>query len=259
MGKYLRRWRFDGKLRGTLPLRTLMRAGRAMCVVAGLCAVIAGAQGQNSSRMSPEEMKRMESYTHVPADVKAFAAEYVAAWNAKDAARLTALIEPRSRACVTAETKPVYDEIQRTEMRDEVVAPGYLLMLMPINDGNLKAAAQLGYFLVKPERELHIDYQYPQTRDGGQLALYLVHENGRWMSVFPCMTARAIRDYKDAAADRAHYKAIAAGIQEPLRGELLAMVRKHQLGEAEEHYQKATGCDMRTAMLVMNALAGNMP
>lgn len=200
----------------------------------------------------------MESYTHVPADVKAFAAEYVAAWNTKDLARLARLIVPGSRACVTAENKAVYDEIQRTDMRD-AVAPGYLLSLMPLNEGNLKAMASEGYFLVKPERELHVDYDYPNSRDGGQLLLYLVHENGRWMSVFPCMTPHAIQEYRDGAPDRAHYKAIAAGIKEPLRSELMAMLQKHQTGEAEERYKAATGCDMRTAMLVVNALDGRMP
>ena len=155
----------------------------------------------------------MESYTHLPADVKAFAAEYVTAWNAKDPARLARLIVPRSRTCVTAENKAVYDEIQHAEMRDPV-APGYLLSLMPVNDVNLKAMAQMqsGYFIVKPERELHIDYDYPNTRDGGQLLLYLVHEDGRWMSVFPCMTPHAIQDYREDSADRAHYKEIAAAI-----------------------------------------------
>ena len=229
-----------------------------MCVLVAALTVMAVARAQNSSRMSQEELKRMESYTHVPADVKAFAAEYVGAWNAKDPARLARLIVPESRACVTAQNKAVYDEIQRTEMRD-AVAPGYLLSLMPVNEGNLKAMASEGYFLVKPERELRIDYNYPNSRDGGQLLLYLVHENGRWMSVFPCMTPHAIQDYRDGAADRAHYKAIAAGIQEPLRSELMAMLQKRQTGEAEERYKAATGCDMRTAMLVVNALDGRMP
>ena len=202
----------------------------------------------------------MESYTHVPADVKAFAAEYVAAWNAKDTARLMGMAVPQSGACITAATKPVYDEIQRTEMLDEV-APGYTLMLMPVNETNLKAMRQMhmGYFLVKPERELHIDYQYPQTNDGGQLALYLVHENGRWMTDFPCMTEKAIQDYKDDAPGRQHYKDIAASIKNPLRSELLAMLQKHQSGEAAQRYKAAAGCDMNTAMRVVYALSGRMP
>lgn len=228
---------------------------RGTCVLAVACAVMASACAQ-SSTMSPEEMKRLESYTHVPPDVKAFAADYVAAWNAKDEGRLMGLIAPQSRTCITAENKAVYDEIQRAQWHDPV-APGYLLSLMPVNEDNLRALRQEGYFLVKPERELHIDYNYPNSRDGGQLLLYLVHENGRWLSDFPCMTARNIQSYKDA--DRERYKKIAAGIREPLRSELLAMLRKHQSGEAEERYKAATGCDMKTAVLVMTALGGNMP
>ncbi len=234
-----------------------MKASRAICVLVAALAAMA-ADGQNSSRMTPEELNRMESYTHVPADVKAFAAEYVAAWNAKDSVRLSRLIAPGSQACVTPQNKQVYDEMQRTEMRDPV-APGYLLSLMPIDEANRKAMASQGFFLVKPERELRIDYDYPDSRDGGQILLYLAHQNGRWMSVFPCMTSAAIQDYRDGAADRAHYKAIAAGIKEPLRSELMAMLRKHQRGEAEERYKAATGCDMKMAMLVVIALDGRMP
>jgi hypothetical protein len=37
----------------------------------------------------------------VPPDVKAFAAQYVAAFNAKDKVRLEALYLPKSRACIT--------------------------------------------------------------------------------------------------------------------------------------------------------------
>ena len=235
-----------------------MRVERTMFVLIAALIVTAALRAQNSSRMSQEELQRMESYTHVPADVKAFAAEYVAAWNAKDPARLERLIARGSSACVTQESKAVYDEIQRTAMRD-AVAPGYLLSLMPVNEGNLKALASEGYFLEKPERELHIDYDYPNTRDGGQILPYLVHEDGRWMSVFPCMSASAIQDYRDNAADRAHYKAIAARIKEPLRSELMAMLQKHQTGEAEERYKAATGCDMKTATLVMYALDGRLP
>jgi hypothetical protein len=39
--------------------------------------------------------------TGVPPDVKAFAAQYVAAFNAKDKVRLEALYLPKSRACIT--------------------------------------------------------------------------------------------------------------------------------------------------------------
>jgi len=239
-----------------------MRAGQAMCVVGLALTVIASAPGQShrepDGETTEQYVKRMESYTHVPADVKAFAAEYVAAWNAKDQGRLMSLGGAQSRACITPENKAVYDELMRAQWRHPIT-PGYMLMLMPVNEGNLKALAADAYFPVKPERELHIDWQYANSNDSDGVVLWLVQQNGRWIADFPCMTAHGIQEYRDDAADREKYKKMAAGIKEPLRGELLGMLRKHQMGEAEERYKAATGCDMKTAMLVVNALDGNMP
>ena len=125
--------------------------------------------------------------TSVPPDVKAFAAQYVAAFNAKDKVRLEALYFPESRACITPANHDVYDAILRMEMRDRI-PPDYHLSFSTVNENNLKAAATLATYAIKPERELHIDYQYPGTNDGGQSFLALVRRNGRWMADFPCMT-----------------------------------------------------------------------
>ena len=191
--------------------------------------------------------------TPVPPDVKAFAAQYVAAYNSKDPARLLALYLPQSRACITPENKAVYDELAALNRHDHV-PPGYLLSVSPVNEANLNAFSSQMHFLVKPERELRIDYQFPDTSDGGQLMLWLVRQNGHWLSDFPCMTAQGLKSFRDNAAAREQYKKMAAGIKEPLRSQLLAMLRKHQLGEAELRYQKETGAEMRTCMLVVNAL-----
>jgi hypothetical protein len=191
--------------------------------------------------------------TPVPPDVKAFAAQYVTAYNSGDMARLLTMYLPESRACITPANKDVYDAIASLNGHDHV-PPGYLLSFMPVNQGNLNALAANIHFAVKPERELHIDYQYPNTNDGGQLVLWLVRRNGGWISDFPCMTAQAIQDFRDSAPDRLRYKNMAAAIKEPLRSQLIAMLRQHQSGEAAERYQKAIGSDMRTAMLVVAAL-----
>ena len=221
-----------------------MRAAfaRAMYAIAVLAAISSDARGQS---------------VDVPPDVKSFAAQYVAAYNSKDIARLESVYLPESRACITPANKDVYDSTARMGMRDSV-PPQYLLSLTPVNEGNLKALASSMYFKVKPERELHIDYQYPNTNDGGQLVLWLVRRNGRWTADFPCMTPQGLKDFRDNAAARKHYATIAAAVKEPLRGQLLAMLRRHQSGEAAERYQKATGSDMRTSMLVVNALGDEL-
>ena len=189
----------------------------------------------------------------VPPDVKAFAAQYVAAFNAKDKAGIAVLYLPESRACITPANHDVYDDILRMQMRDHI-PPDYFLTFTAVNENNLKAAATLASYAVKPERELHIDYQYPGTNDGGQSFLALVRRNGRWMADSPCMTPQAIKDFRDSAADREHYRATAAAIKEPLRSQLLAMVRAHQDGEAATRYQQVAGGDMSTAMAVINGL-----
>lgn len=209
-----------------------------ICAIAVTLAVPFGVRAQDAS---------------IPPEVRAFAAQYVAAYNSKDETRVLSMDLPQSRACITPANKDVYSEIVRTNMRDSI-PPKYILSFLPVNEGNLKALASDGYFLVKPERELHIDYQYPDSNDGGLLILYLVRRDGRWMGDFPCMTEHAIKDFRDNAPLREHYKKLADAIKEPLRSELLAMVRKHQSGEAQTRYRTATGYDMKTAVLVINAL-----
>lgn len=191
--------------------------------------------------------------TTVPPDVKAFAAQYVAVFNSKDTPKLEALNVPESLACVTPANRDVYDSLLSMQMRDEI-PPKYTLTLSPVNESNLKALENTAYFPVKPERELSIDYQYPGTNDGGQVMIWLVRRNGRWMGDFPCMTDAEIKHYRENASARAHYKEMADAIKEPLRSELLTMLRQHKSGEASTRYQQATGSDMRTAMLVVNAL-----
>ena len=210
----------------------------AICAIAATLAVPFGLRAQGAV---------------VPPDVKAFAAQYVAAHNSKDEARLLATNFPPTRACITPANKDVYSEIARKDMRDSI-PPNYVLTFTPVNEGNLKALADFGYFLVKPERELHIDYQYPNTNDGGLLILYLVYRDGRWMGAFPCMTEHAIQDFRDNAPLRQHYRTLAAAIKDPLRSQLIAMLRVHQLGEAETRYRKVTGCDMKMAVLVLDEL-----
>lgn len=193
----------------------------------------------------------------VPPDVKAFAAQYVAAFNSKDLVRFKALQLPQSLACITPENEDVYDWLLRAQMRDHV-PPHYRVSMQPVNEQNLQAAAGEMSFPVKPEHEVHIDYEYPETRDGSTIVLWIARRNGRWMGDAPCMTQQAIDDFRAGAADREHYKAIATAIKDPLRSELMAMLRVHKTGEAQERYQQATGSDVRTATLVINALADQL-
>jgi hypothetical protein len=191
----------------------------------------------------------------VPEDVRAFAARYVAAINARDAARILAMYNSQSLACITPQSKDFYDTVMPVHPSDHV-PPGYTVSLLPVNQDNLKALADTETFPVKPLNELHIDYQ--QGEESGTLILWLVRENGRLVGDFPCATESALKQYRDQAPQRkkleAHYKSLADGIQQPLRDELLALLRDHKRSSAITSYREASGQDYRTAIFVLNDL-----
>jgi hypothetical protein len=190
---------------------------------------------------------------NVPPDVRAFAAQYVTAVNAKDVTHIRSYFVPQSRACITPANKEIYDSVLAMQMTDHI-PPNYALTSPPVNRRNLRALSDVQYLPVTPDRELHIDYQYPGTTDGGVVILWLARQNGRWMDDHPCLTAHGLRVYRENAAAREHYENLAKVIKESLRAELIGMLRAHQTGQAEFRYHQATGSDLQTSMLVINAL-----
>ncbi len=192
----------------------------------------------------------------VSPELKAFVTEYVAAYDAKDAPRLLALYAAKSRACINAETKDFYDGTLEMMWQTPIPAK-YTFTVTPVDESNLKAVEAFGRFPDHPSRELHIDYQ--QGDDSGTVIVYLMQENARWRADQPCATEQTLKQFRDEAPERkardAHFKALADGIQEPLRASLIELVRAHKTAAAIERYKDASGQDRQTAMLVINQLA----
>ncbi len=216
-------------------------AGCAICLVAFVAMGGGGVRAQNLSAQPPE--------------IQAFVKQYVTAFNAKDVGRLHALSYSKSVACITPASKDFYDGLLMAQMRDSIPA-NYTATVLAVDENNLKAIESVGRFPVKPVRELHIDYQ--QGEDSGTVIVYLVKENGRWTEDFPCASEASLKKFQHEAPENAkltaHYKALADGIKEPLRSELLKMLRAHETGRATDRYHAASGRDMRTSMQVINAL-----
>jgi hypothetical protein len=128
---------------------------------------------------------------------------------------------------------------------------------MPVNEGNVKSLGSMGVvFPVKPAQEVQIDYQLGD--DGHGTTLWLVRENGRLYDDAPCATDEYIKQYRDEAPERAkeqaRLKAIADAIKEPLRSQLIDLLRRHETAQAVDRYKAASGQDYPTAMRVVNAL-----
>ena len=214
---------------------------RSICVAVLSLAAACGAQAQNQS---------------VPGDIKNFVTQYVAAFNAKDVARLESMYHPKSAACITPQNKDYYDGALAVQMRDPIPA-NYTISMMTPNENNLKALESTGMrWPLKPEQEINIDYQ--QGDDVGSVVVWFVRENGRLFGDFPCVTDAALKQFRDETPARnaamARYKAIADGIKEPLRSELVGMIREHKTSTAIDRYHEASGKDYKTSMFVINAL-----
>ncbi len=191
----------------------------------------------------------------VSGDLKNFVTQFVAATNAGDKVQQRLLLYPKSLACITPGNKGYYDAM--ASHRGEPIPPNYKFSVLPVNQGNMKALKSMGQrWTVEPSQELHIDYQ--EGDDLGGYVVYLIHENGRWFYDYPCATDAAIKEYRDNAAANeaslAHYEAVASAIKEPLRSELLGLLRARKTAVAIDRYHEATGQDYKTSMYVLNAL-----
>lgn len=198
----------------------------------------------------------VSAQTHAtPGDIKTFVTQYVAANNAKDVARVLSFYGPKTLACITPQTKDYYYGAMAVQMRDQI-PPNYTFSVLSVNENNLKAIESFAHFPVHPEKELHIDYQ--QGEESGSVVIWLIQQNGRWYADQPCVSEQALKQFRDEAPAReaamARYKALAAGIKQPLRSELLAMIREHNTASASTRYQQASGESAQTAMFVINQL-----
>ena len=191
----------------------------------------------------------------VGGDVKDFVAQYVAAFNAKDPTRLNTLLHPKSLACITPENKKYYDEAMADHLRDPIPT-NHTFTVSPVDVNNIKSLESLGHFPVPPTQQLQIEYQ--QGEDSGTVLVYLVQENGRWLQDDPCATEQTLKEFREDAAARkqriAEHKAMAAAIKEPLRSELIGLLREHKTSTATKRYQEATGKDYETCMFVIYEL-----
>jgi hypothetical protein len=79
-------------------------------------------------------------------------AQYVAAINAKDAARLRALYSSQSQACIATEDKDFYNATLEG-LWQEPIQVNHTVTISAVNENNFKAVETLGHFPAKPTRE----------------------------------------------------------------------------------------------------------
>jgi hypothetical protein len=219
-------------------LRWLVVTGLAL-----LPAASAGAQGRE---------------VPIEAGHRIFVAEYVAAVNARDAERFRRLVHPKSLACVSDANRDFYDAWVARAFR-HTLPDTYRLTSVKALPPNTPPIVPPGMAIdpVPPTHQIQIDVQTAPYRFV-VILLQVTRSAGAWLQVMPCPTAEGLAAFRAAkqkgAARDARVKALAAALADPLRAEILALVKAGKKIDAVKHYQAASGEDLTTAKSVVEAL-----
>jgi hypothetical protein len=194
----------------------------------------------------------------VNASHRIFVAEYVAAVNARDAERFRRLVHPRSLACVTDANRDFYDDWVARAFR-HTLPDTYRLTSVRTIPANAPAMVPPGMAMypLPPTHQMQIDAETGPHRSLS-IILQVTPSAGAWLQVMPCPTTEGLNAFRAArkanAAQDARAKDLAAALQEPLRGEISALVKAGKKIDAIKHYQAASGEDLTTAKGVVEAL-----
>jgi hypothetical protein len=195
-----------------------------------------------------------------PKHPEVLAKRFVDAVGSKSPERLKALAHPKSLACMTAQNQEFYDSIFSRQSKYTVPA-NYKTAVEPVarNQG-LLFENELVYPL-RPSHELQIHFKTENTESfsGTTVVLLVVYDAGRWYEVLPCPgpdTIAKMRVHKEESAkqDRKAQQ-LAANLSDPLRAELMDLLKKGQRVSAMKRYAAASGEDLTMANRVVDLLA----
>jgi hypothetical protein len=92
----------------------------------------------------------------------------------------------------------------------------------------------------------------------GSIIQPIVEKDGAWFLVYPCPNEAGMKFmHENLAAGREQKEraqTLASQLQDPLKSELLDLLKQGQKMEAIKKYQSASGTDLTTAVQVINTL-----
>ena len=191
-----------------------------------------------------------------PPTIDAFVKTYVASMNNRDLAANRALWHSKSLACITQESSDFYDRAFKVSSRHGI-STDYKFSSKPVGSNDKLGFEGYAIFPVHPTQEIQIEYTQGEE-NSGTVIFWLTQEGNGWAEVFPCATPETLQQFKarlpEIKAKEEKTKALVDTIQEPLRGELVAMLRQGKSSTAATHYAEAAKQDRATAMYVIEEL-----
>jgi len=191
-----------------------------------------------------------------PATINEFVKQCVAAINARDLAAYRSLASSKSLACINDESHDFYGRMFHVDLRHPIPAD-YKFTTKEVGKDDDIGYGGYAVFPLRPSQQVQIDYTQGME-NSGTVIFWLVQDHGGWSDVFPCATAETLQKFKaklpEIKANEEKTKALIAGLTEPLRSELIALLKQGKSNTAATRYAQSTGHDHETGMFVVEEL-----
>jgi len=186
-----------------------------------------------------------------------FAKLFVDAINSKSLVQRQALLHPKSRACINTQTQPYYDWIFSRQLKRTIPVGVYRVKVEALSGKPLPSPDGRSDYPLQPSHQLEIDFD-TAPRSSTSIILLIVRDGEGWHEVLPCPRPEAIAEIQSMAKKRAeqdrNVQTLVAGLADPLRSELKALVEQGRRLDAIKKYAEKTGADLATAKAVVDAL-----
>jgi hypothetical protein len=189
---------------------------------------------------------------------RTFAESYLAAVTGSDIERYKALLHPATRACMNKDNAGYFNTIFDRRVGKDTINPVLSVEKLPEKFAMLDVMNARGWrYDVRPTHAFHIDLVSTGPKQSA-LAVFSALDAGVWYEVLPCPNGKALIDMRQAKlrdeAEWAKARKLAASLRDPLRGEVLALLKQDRPVTAAKRYSVDAHVDLTLASRVIDVL-----
>jgi len=189
---------------------------------------------------------------------RTFAEAYLAAVTGSNIEHYKRLLHPTTRACMNRGTVDYFNVIFKRRVGQVATNPRLSVEKLPDKFEMFDALEAHGWtYAVRPTHAFHIDLVATGPKQS-MIAAFGALDNGVWYEVLPCPSKQALEEMRQAQAkDEAEWakaRGLAASLRDPLRGELLTLLKHDRPVSAAKRYSEAAHVDLTLATRVVDVL-----
>ncbi len=194
---------------------------------------------------------------------RTFAQAYLAAATGSDIERYKVLLHPGTRACMNKDNADFFAVIFKRRVGHVAISPRLSVEKIPEKYELFDAMTAHGWiYPVRPTHIFHIEVASKGTKLSEIMAFGAL-DKGVWYEVLPCPSAKALDDMRVTQqkneAETAKARQLAASMKDPLRAEILALLKADKPVSAAKRYAEVTHVDLTLASRVVDALEEHKP